>query len=360
MIVSSENFAISVIISAYILSGKEHTMAKLVGIDLGTANTLLCTKAKGIVLRAPSVVAISKSDREVVALGKEARNMLGKTPAGILAFRPLKDGVVADPEVTAKMLRAFFEYTDSISFFSRPSAIVCIPYGVTEVEKRAVEDATFEAGARSVALIEEPLAGAIGSGIRVGGARGSMIVDVGGGTTEVAVISLGGIVTSNSIRVAGDEFDEAIISYLCKHRGILIGTSTAELLKIKIGSAHPSCDAGELEIAGRNLVSGLGATVKVQSAEIRMAISEELEQIILGIKRTLEQTPPELSSDIYDFGMFLGGGGALLRGFGRLITEQTGIKVHIAKRPLDCVCNGILKVIQSEGRLGNLLQYRGR
>lgn len=335
-------------------------MAKIVGIDLGTANTLICTKGKGIVLRSPSVVAISKADRSVVALGREARRMLGKTPAGILAFRPLKDGVIADPEVTAKMIRAFFEYTDSISLFSRPSVIVCIPYGVTEVEKRAVEDAAFEAGARSVALIEEPLAAAIGTGLRVGGARGSMIVDIGGGTTEVAVISLGGIVASNSIRVAGDEFDEAIISYLRRRRGILIGSSTAETLKMRIGSAHPSCDAGEMEVCGRSLDSGLGAVMKVSSSEVREAIGGMLEQIIYAIKKTLEQTPPELSSDIYDFGIMLTGGGALLRGIDKLISERTGIQVKIAPRPLESVCTGILRVIESEGKLGNLLQYRGR
>lgn len=335
-------------------------MAKIVGIDLGTANTLLCTKSKGIVLRAPSVVAISKADREVVALGRDARRMLGKTPEGILAFRPLKDGVIADPEVTAKMIRAFFEYTDSISLFARPSAIVCIPYGVTEVEKRAVEDATFEAGARSVALIEEPLAAAIGTGLRVGGARGSMIVDIGGGTTEVAVISLGGIVASNSIRVAGDEFDEAIVSYLRRRRGILIGTSSAEELKIRIGSAHPAFDVGEREVCGRSLDSGLGAVAKVRSFEIREAISPNLEEIIHGIKKTLEQTPPELSADIYDFGIMLTGGGALLRGIDKLISERTGITVHKAQKPLESVCAGILRIIQSEGKMGNLLQYRGR
>lgn len=334
-------------------------MAKIVGIDLGTANTLICTKNK-IVLRAPSVVAISKADREVVALGREARRMLGKTPEGILAFRPLKDGVIADPEATSKMIRAFFEYTDSISLFSRPSAIVCIPFGVTEVEKRAVEDATFEAGARAVALIEEPLAAAIGTGLRVGGTHGNMIVDIGGGTTEVAVISLGGIVASSALREAGDDFDEAIISYLRRRRGILIGNTTAEELKIRIGSAHPSCDAGEMEVCGRSLDSGLGAVEIISSAEIREAITPTLDKIIAGIKKTLEQTPPELSADIYDFGIMLTGGGALLRGIDRLITEKTGIKVRKAERPLESVCAGILRVIQSEGRLGNLLQYRGR
>lgn len=335
-------------------------MAKIIGVDLGTANTLLCMKGKGIILRSPSVVAISRSTREIVALGKEARKMLGKTPEGILAFRPIKDGVIADFDVTAKMLRAFFEITESISLFSRPSVIVCIPYSVTEVERRAVEDAVFEAGARSVALIDEPLAAAIGTGLHVGGARGSMIVDIGGGTTEVAVISLGGIVSSNSIRVAGDEFDEAIVSYIRKNYNVLIGTTSAEDLKMRIGSAHPSADCGEMEVCGRNLRSGLGAVIKVSSADVRMAIQESIAQIIDAIKITLEQTPPELSSDIYDFGIRLTGGGAMLRGIDKLIEEQTGIKVTKPQRPLECVCAGILRVIESEGELGGLLRYRGR
>ena len=335
-------------------------MAKIIGVDLGTANTLLCMKGKGIILRSPSVVAISKSTREIVALGKEARKMLGKTPEGLLAFRPIKDGVIADFDVTAKMLRAFFEITDSISLFSRPSVIVCIPYSVTEVERRAVEDAVFEAGARSVALIDEPLAAAIGTGLRVGGARGSMIVDIGGGTTEVAVISLGGIVASNSIRVAGDEFDEAIVSYIRKNYNVLIGTTSAEDLKMRIGSAHPAADCGEMEVCGRNLRTGLGAVIKVSSADVRLAIQESIGQIIDAIKTTLEKTPPELSSDIYDFGIRLTGGGALLRGIDRLIEEQTGIKVTKPQLPLECVCAGILRVIESEGELGGLLRYRGR
>ena len=335
-------------------------MAKIVGIDLGTANTLVCMKGKGIVLRSPSVVAISKSTREIVALGKEARKMLGKTPEGILAFRPIKDGVIADFDVTAKMLRAFLEKTDAISFLSRPSVIVGIPYAVTEVERRAVEDAVFEAGARSVALIDEPIAAAIGTGLRVGGARGSMIVNIGGGTTEVAVISLGGIVSSNSIRIAGDEFDEAIISYIRKKYSVLIGDISAEELKLRIGSAHPAADFGEADVCGRNLRTGLGAVLRVSSTDIRCAIEENLGQIITAIKTTLEETPPELSSDIYDFGIRLTGGGALLRGIDRLIEEQTGIKVTRAQRPLESVCGGILRVIESEGELGSLLRYRGR
>ncbi len=335
-------------------------MAKLVGIDLGTANTLICTKEKGIVLCAPSVVAVSNTDSKVVALGREARDMMGKTPEGISAFRPLQSGVVADPEITAKMLRAFFEQKGLISFFSRPSVIVCVPYGVTESEKRAVEEAIFMAGARSVALIEEPLAAAIGAGIHVGSAKGSMIVDIGGGTTEVAVISLGGIVASNSIRVAGDEFDEAIISYIRRRRHLLIGGTTAEMLKIRIGSVHPTTDSGEMEICGRSIDNGLGAIIKVSSAEIREALSEDIDRIVLGIKKTLEQTPPELSADIYDNGIVLTGGGARMRGLDRLIYDKTKIRVHIAKQPLASVCTGILRVIQSEGRLGGLLQYRGR
>jgi rod shape-determining protein MreB len=286
--------------------------------------------------------------------------MLGKTPAGIEAIKPLRDGVVSHPDITAKLIRAFFDYTDAISFFSRPSVIICVPYKITEVEKRAVEDAVFEAGARAVALIEEPLAAAIGMGLRVGGARGNMIVDIGGGTTEVAVISLGGIVTSGSVRIAGDELDEAIVSYLCRRRGIKIGLSEAERLKIKIGSAHPSFDSGDSMVSGHSLESGLGAEMKILSSEIREAITPNLEQIIQTIKRTLEQTPPELSSDIYDYGITITGGGALLRGIDKLITERTGLNVKIAPRPLDSVCLGIFKIIESEGKMGNLLQYRGR
>ena len=335
-------------------------MAKIIGIDLGTANSLVCVKNKGIVLRQPTVVAISKADREIVALGSRARSMLGKTPAGIEAIKPLRDGVVSHPDITAKLIRAFFDYTDAISFFSRPSVIVCVPYNVTEVEKRAVEDAVFAAGARAVALIEEPLAAAIGTGLRVGGARGNMIVDIGGGTTEVAVISLGGVVTSSSIKIAGDEFDESIVSYLCRRRGIRIGLSEAERLKIKIGSAHHTLDSGESMVSGHSLESGLGAEMKILSSEIREAITPNLEQIIQAIKKTLEQTPPELSSDIYDYGITLTGGGALLRGIDKLITERTGLKVKIAQRPLDSVCLGIFKIIESEGKMGSLLQYRGR
>ena len=320
-------------------------MGKMVGVDLGTANTLMFLKGKGIVLRAPSVVAISKADREVVALGREAQRMLGRTPEGILAFRPIKDGVIADFDVAAKMLRAYFEVTGSISLFSRPTVVVCIPYGVTDVEKRAVEDVTYQAGARSVALVDEPLAAALGAELRVGRARGSMIVDIGGGTTEVAVISMGGIVASQSLRVAGDEFDDAIVEYLKKYRDILVGSATAEELKLRIGAAHPDLLRGSMEVSGRSLRSGLGITASVRSDEIRAALERPLMAVIRTIKSTLEETPPELSSDIYDFGITLTGGGALLRGIDRLITEKTGLRVNIAKEPLECVCKGIGRII---------------
>lgn len=335
-------------------------MAKLVGIDLGTANSLICVKNKGIVLRTPTVAAISKSDRQIIALGKKAYSMLGKTPAGIMAIKPMRDGVVANPEVTAKMIRSFFEEVDAISFFSRPSAIICVPYNVTELEKGAVEEAAFEAGARSVALIEEPIAAAIGTGLKVGRAQGTMIVDVGGGTTEVAVISLGGIVTSNLIRVAGEELNESIVNYLARRRGIVIGETQAEALKIKIGSAHPLCDQGEMMVSGRSLETGLSAEMKILSAEIREAMMPTLEQIIQTVQKTLEQTPPELSSDIYDHGIILTGGGALLKGIDKLITERTNLKVRIPLHPLESVCIGILRVINSEGKMESVLQYRGR
>ena len=336
-------------------------MGKILGIDLGTANTLICAKGRGIVLRCPSVVAISNDTREVVAIGPKARSMLGKTPEGILAVRPMKDGVVADPDVTAKMLRIFFEQTDAISFFSRPSVIACIPHGVTEVEKRAVETAIFEAGARSVALMDEPIAAAIGTGIRVGGVRGSMIVDIGGGTTEVAVISLGGISGTSTIRMAGNAFDEAIVAHIRKTHGVLIGALSAEELKLHIGSAHPATDRGEMQVCGRNMQSGLGAMITVTSAEVREALFEPIERIIRAIQSTLDQTPPELSSDIYDLGIMLTGGGSMLPGIDRLISERTGLRVTRAKRPLESVCNGILRVIETEGELGgSLLRYRGR
>ncbi len=334
-------------------------MAKIYGMDLGTANTLICHKGD-IILRAPSVVAVSDDDKEIVALGPNAKNMLGKTPAGITAFRPLKGGVIAEYEVASKMVHGFLERVGAFSLFSRPVVIVCIPHKATGVEKRALEDAIFEAGARYVALIDEPLAAAIGTGLRVGAAKGSMIADIGGGSTEVAVISHGGIVNAGSIRIAGDEFDEAIVEYVKQTRNTLIGVASAEELKIKCGAAHPAFDSGEGLVAGRNLLSGMGTTITVSSGEIREAVSEQLDEIINSIKHTLEFTPPELSADIYDYGLMLTGGGSRLRGIGKLIEERLGIRVTLAKNPMEAVCRGILRVMESEGQMGDLLRYRAR
>ncbi len=335
-------------------------MAKTVGVDLGTANTLVCMKGAGIVVRSPSVVAINKDTREIITQGTEAKRMLGKTPTGILAFRPLKDGVITDADVTAGMLRNYFRHIGALSTFSRPIVVACVPYGVTEVEKRAMEDAAFEAGARRVSLVEEPLAAALGTGLPIVGPKGSMIVDVGGGTTEVAVISMGGIVAFRSQKVAGDELDEAIVSYLRQTREILIGDATAEMLKIRIGAAHPDAERGSMMVSGMNLTRRMGETVEVSSGELREAMMPALERIVLSVKETMEQTPPEISSDLYDLGMVLTGGGALLPGFARLIQERTGVRVQVAKRPLESVCNGLLRMIEYDGPPDEFLRYRER
>lgn len=333
---------------------------KSIGIDLGTANTLVYVKGRGIVLREPSVVAVEAKSRKVVAVGSEAKLMLGKTPGSILAMRPLKDGVIAEFDVTAQMLHHYFKKVSGNTIFSRPKVIICIPYGVTEVERRAVEDVTLEAGAQSVALIEEPIAAAFGSGLRVDDARGSMIVDIGGGTTEVAVLSLGGIVMSSSLRIAGDELDEAIVAYIKRKYNVLIGETTAELLKKRIGSIHPATDHGAMEIRGRNLLSGLPAIVTVTSAEIREAMSDEIAHIVECIRSTLENTPPELASDIYDTGIMLSGGGALLAGLDLLISRVTGIRTVVAKNPIDSVAVGIGRVIESGSDINGLVNYRTR
>ncbi|MBE6563639.1 MAG: rod shape-determining protein, partial [Ruminococcaceae bacterium] len=275
-------------------------MSRSIGIDLGTANTIVYVKDKGIALREPSVVAVESRSKKVVAVGSEAKHMLGKTPGSIIAMRPLKDGVIAEFDFTTQMLRHFFKKVSGNTIFSRPKVMICVPYGVTEVEKRAVQDVTLEAGAQSVGLIEEPIAAAIGSGLKVESPRGSMIVDIGGGTTEVAVTSLGGIVLSTSLRTAGDELDEAIVNYIKRKYNILIGEVTAEYLKKSIGSVHPAADRGIMEVRGRNLLNGLPAIITVSSGEIREAMGEQLAHIIECIRTTLENTPPELSSDIYD------------------------------------------------------------
>lgn len=324
-------------------------MAKQIGIDLGTSNTSIFVKDKGIVLRAPSVVSIDRATREVIASGLSAKRMLGKTPGNILALRPLKDGVITDLEVTSLMLHDFFERLDMTSVFNRPSALVCIPYGVTEVERRAVEDATFEAGAKNVGLIDEPIAAAVGAGIQVSKARGAMLIDLGGGVSETAVISLGGVVQSNSLRTAGDEMDLAIVNYLKQTRNVLIGEISAEILKKKIGTAVEGIDRGSAEVCGRDLRTGLATTIEVTTEEVRRAIRDPLSEIVSMVKMTLETTPPELSADIFDFGIVMVGGGALLPGIDQAIQHRTGIRVLIPKKPKDCVCVGLGRMIQSTG-----------
>ena len=313
-----------------------------IGIDLGTANTLVFVKGKGIVIREPSVVAVDQKSNtpRVVAVGMEAKEMIGRTPGSITAVRPLKDGVIADFEITAEMIAAFIKRTAKRSPFTKIRVLICIPSGVTEVERKAVYDAAKSAGAKYVSLIEEPMAAAIGAGLPVSEATGSMVVDIGGGTSEVAVISLGDVVTANSARVAGDNFDEAIISYIKKKYNLLIGERTAEDIKIKIGSAYPYEGEGTINIKGRNLMDGLPKNVDITSEEIREAMSDTVSQIVDAVKSTLEKTPPELAADIIDHGIMLTGGGALLRGLDTLIASETKIPVLIANNPLDCVADG--------------------
>ena len=320
--------------------------SKEIGIDLGTANTLVFLKGKGIVKREPSVVAIDTRNGTVLAVGLQAKEMLGRTPGSIVAVRPLKDGVIADFDITASMLKYFICKTVRSMFFSKPRVIICIPSGVTEVEKRAVEDAAKQAGAGIVELVEEPMAAAIGAGLPVSEPTGSMVVDIGGGTSEVAVVSLGDIVTATSERVAGDKLDEAIVSYVKRKYNLLIGERTAEDVKIKIGSAVPYDDEGEMSIKGRNLLDGLPKNIVITSAEVREALAEPLKCIVDAIKNTLENTPPELSADIIDRGIMLTGGGAHLRGLDKLISESTGMPVYIAERPLDCVVDGTGKCLE--------------
>ena len=313
-----------------------------IGIDLGTANTLVFVKGKGIVIREPSVVAVDQRSNppKVVAVGSEAKEMIGRTPGSITAVRPLKDGVIADFEITAEMLKAFIHKAANSSPFSRARVMICIPSGVTDVERRAVYDAAKSAGAKFVSVIEEPMAAAIGAGLPVGDATGNMVVDIGGGTAEVAVISLGDIVTSRSVRVAGNLFDEAIISYIKKKYNLLVGDRTAEEIKIKIGSAYPYDGEGAMHIKGRNLMDGLPKHVEITSEEVREALADPVASIVDAVKMTLEKTPPELASDIMDHGIMLTGGGALLRGLDRLIADETHIPVVVAEKPLDCVVDG--------------------
>ena len=327
-------------------------LSKDVGIDLGTANTLVYMKGKGIIMREPSVVAVDTKTDEVRCVGGEAKAVIGRTPGSIVAVRPLKDGVIADFDITANMLENFLKKACGNSMFSRPRVVICIPSGVTEVERRAVRQAAAKAGARQVTVIEEPMAAAIGAGLPISEPTGSMIVDIGGGTAEVAVISLSGIVSSRSVRCAGDTLDQSIIAFIKRKYNLLVGERTAEQIKIEIGSACPQDPETSMEIKGRNLVDGLPKDILIRSEEVREAMSESLLRIVDAIKDTLECTPPELSSDIIDRGIMLSGGGALLRGLDTLIQNETGIDVHIAEAPLDCVALGAGAVLDNPDLAG--------
>lgn len=316
------------------------------GIDLGTANTLVYVKGKGIVLREPTVVAVNSKTREVVAVGNAAKTMMGRTPAAISVVRPLKDGVIADFSITQSMLKYFISKATSF-LHSKPIVVICVPSGVTEVEKEAVVEATIKAGAKAALLIEEPKAAALGANLPIAEPSGCMVVDIGGGTSEVAVLSLEGIVTTQSLRVAGDKIDEAIVNYVKKEYNLLIGETTAEEIKITIGAAYPREQEAFMEIRGRDLTQGLPRTMKISSTGVIEAIKEAVAAIIDSIKYALERTPPELAADIMDRGIYLTGGGAMLSGLDKVIRLETGIPVFIADKPLDCVTLGTAKVVES-------------
>lgn len=331
--------------------------SKDIGVDLGTANVLVHVKGKGIVLNEPSVVAIESQTKKVVAVGEEARQMLGRTPGNIVAIRPLREGVIADFDVTEMMLRHFINKTVGKGVLIRPRIVICVPAGITSVEQKAVREAAERTGAREVFIIEEPRAAAIGAGLDIFQPSGSMVVDIGGGTTDVAVLSLGDVVTASSIRVAGDKFDEAIIRYVKKQHNLLIGERTAEEIKISIGSVYRDSRNERLDIRGRDMVTGLPKTIEVTSEEVRVALEETVAQIIAAARSVLERTPPELAADIYSKGVVLTGGGALLHGLDKLMMDELLIPVHIAEDPMTCVARGtgivlenLAKVIRTQGK----------
>ncbi len=331
-----------------------------VGIDLGTANVLVYIKGKGIVLEEPSVVAINRDTNEIVAVGEEARQMLGRTPSNIVAVRPLRDGVISDYDVTERMLKYFIRRTCGSGRFFKPRIMVCVPSGVTEVEKRAVKEAAIQAGGKSVYLMEEPVAAAIGAGLDITQPNGIMIIDIGGGTTDVAVIALGGIVTSNSVKIAGDRFDEAIIKYMRKEHKLYIGERTAEEMKITIGIAYPREQIVVQECRGRDLVTGLPKSIEITSKQMMEALEEPLQAICETVHGVLERTPPELAADISNRGIVLTGGGALLHGIDKRIEERTGIPVIIAENPKSCVAIGTGKALNSMDILENTQLNRKR
>lgn len=329
-----------------------------IGIDLGTASTLVYVKGEGIVITEPSVVAINRDTNRVLAVGEEAKRMVGRTPANIVAIRPLKDGVISDFAVTEEMLRYFIGRAHRRRKLVRPRVVIGVPSGITEVERRAVRESAERAGAREIYLIEEPMAAAIGAGLPVQDAGGNLIIDIGGGTTEVAVISLGGIVVSKSVRVAGNEMDEAIITYIKNEYNLMIGERTAEEAKIQIGSAFPMEQEEEMEVRGRDLITGLPRTLRMTSQEVREALSEPVKIIVDTIKMNLEQTPPELSADIVEKGLVLCGGGSLLRGLDKLLLQETGLPIHLVEDPLTCVVLGTGKVLEELKVLKQILRER--
>lgn len=327
-------------------------------IDLGTANTLVSVRGKGIVIREPSVVAIDKNDERILAVGIEAKRMLGRTPGNIVAVRPLKDGVIADFDVTEAMLRYFIDKASEKRYpwTPRPRVVVCVPSGVTSVEKRAVFEATIQAGARQAYLIEEPMAAAIGADLPVEEPTGSMVIDIGGGTTEVAVIAMGGIVVSQSIRIAGDEFDQAILTHVRDAYNLAIGERTAEDIKIKVGSAVPLKDELDIEVNGRDVITGLPKTVRIESEEIRRALNKPLDEMAKAVKDALDATPPDLASDLMYYGILLTGGGALLRGLDVRLRDETGVSVNVSPTALDNVVNGCARVLEANAFDGGFVQ----
>jgi rod shape-determining protein MreB len=331
-----------------------------IGIDLGTANTLVFVRGQGIVLNEPSIVAIEVSSKKVLAVGAEAKEMVGRTPGEIKSIRPLKDGVIADFEITEKLLSNFIRRVVKHRYLMKPRVVISVPSGITEVEKRAVRDSAENAGAREVFLIQEPMAAAIGVGLPVHLPSGIMVIDIGGGTSEIAVMSLNGIVNNISIRIGGDEMDEAIMLYLKKNYNLLIGERTAEEIKIKIGSAFPLDEEESMEIKGRDLVAGIPKTMKLSSVQVREALSEPVDTIIQAVRQALEDTPPELAADILDKGIVVTGGGALLKGMDKRLREETNLAINIAEDPLTCVVRGTGKVLEDMGHFSKVLIRAGR
>jgi rod shape-determining protein MreB len=330
--------------------------ANEIAVDLGTANTLIWVKGEGIVLNEPSVVAIEKATGRIKGIGLDAKRMLGRTPEGITAVRPLKDGVIADFDVAEQMLRQFLKKIIDKHFFRvKPKVIVCVPSGITEVERRAVRDSAETAGAKQVLMVAEPMAAAIGVGLPVETPTGNMVIDIGGGTTEIAVIALSGLVSDTSIRVGGDELDQAIVQFMRKNYNLLVGDATAESIKMRVGSAAPVGEEREMEVKGRDLVSGIPKTVRVHSSEIREALQEPVQQIVDAVRRSLEVTPPELASDIVDRGIVMTGGGALIRGLDILLHQETGLPIHVDQDPLTCVVRGTGRILDDYEKYRSVL-----